>query len=46
VIEAIYHVIEHFGQHTGQIIYATKLLTSTDLEFYKHLGEQHGQKTP
>lgn len=38
VLEAIYHVVEHFSQHTGQIIYATKLLTSDDLGFYKHLG--------
>jgi uncharacterized damage-inducible protein DinB len=27
VLEAIYHVVEHFSGHTGQIIYATKLLT-------------------
>ena len=25
VLEAIYHVVEHFSLHTGQIIYATKL---------------------
>ena len=24
-LEAIYHVVEHFSQHTGQIIFATKL---------------------
>jgi len=24
VLEAIYHVVEHFALHTGQIIYATK----------------------
>ncbi|MGI8742533.1 MAG: DinB family protein [Bryobacteraceae bacterium] len=28
VLEAVYHVIEHFSQHTGQILFATKLLTS------------------
>jgi uncharacterized damage-inducible protein DinB len=38
VLEAIYHVVEHFSQHTGQIMYATKLLTNDDLGFYKHLG--------
>ena len=27
VLEAIYHVVEHFAQHTGQIIFATKMLT-------------------
>lgn len=33
-LEAIFHVIEHFSMHTGQIIYITKLLTSHDLHFY------------
>ncbi len=27
LMEAIYHVVEHFAQHTGQIMFATKLLT-------------------
>jgi uncharacterized damage-inducible protein DinB len=38
VLEAIYHVVEHFAQHTGQIIFATKLLSGRDLGFYKHLN--------
>ncbi|HLG98326.1 MAG TPA: DUF1572 family protein [Bryobacteraceae bacterium] len=38
IMEAIYHVVEHFAQHAGQIIYATKLLTSEDLGYYKHLS--------
>ena len=37
LMEAIYHVVEHFAQHTGQIIFATKLLTGEDLGYYKHL---------
>ncbi|HLI86235.1 MAG TPA: DinB family protein [Bryobacteraceae bacterium] len=37
VLEAIYHVVEHFSMHTGQIIFATKLLTTADLGFYRHL---------
>jgi uncharacterized damage-inducible protein DinB len=37
VLEAIYHVVEHFSMHTGQIIFATKLLTNGDLGFYAHL---------
>jgi|SRR5579883_1151645 len=37
LLEAIYHVVEHFSQHTGQIIFATKLLTGEDLGFYGHL---------
>ncbi|HET7113870.1 MAG TPA: DinB family protein [Pyrinomonadaceae bacterium] len=34
VLEAIFHVTEHFSMHTGQIILITKLLTATDLRFY------------
>lgn len=34
VLEAIYQVVGHFQQHTGQIIFATKLLTSEDLKIY------------
>ncbi len=29
VLEAIYHVVEHFSGHTGQIIFVTKWLTET-----------------
>jgi uncharacterized damage-inducible protein DinB len=36
-LEAIYHVVEHFGMHTGQILYITKMLRAQDLGFYKHL---------
>jgi Protein of unknown function (DUF1572) len=36
-IEAIYHVVEHFSMHTGQIIFITKLLTTEDLGYYRHL---------
>ena len=35
VIEVIYHVVEHFSMHTGQIIYITKLHQGKDLAFYK-----------
>lgn len=34
VLGAIYHVVEHFGMHTGQIAYITKLRTGEDLGFY------------
>ena len=34
VLEAVFHVTEHFSMHTGQIIMMTKLLTSSDLRFY------------
>ncbi len=33
-LEAISHVVEHFAQHLGQIIYITKLRTGKDLKFY------------
>jgi uncharacterized damage-inducible protein DinB len=35
--QAIFHVVEHFSMHTGQIIFLTKGLTGEDLGFYKHL---------
>lgn len=34
IIEAIFHVVEHFSMHTGQIILLTKLLAKKDLSFY------------
>ena len=47
LMEAIYHVVEHFSQHTGQIIFATKLLTGQDLGYYKHLNQsKHFETTP
>ncbi len=48
VLEAIFHVVEHFAMHTGQIIFATKLLTGEDLGFYAHLrtAKAHGEQTP
>ncbi|MCS6952214.1 MAG: DinB family protein [Bryobacterales bacterium] len=48
VLEAIYHVVEHFAGHTGQILYATKQMTHEDLGFYRHLSgpQPHGETTP
>lgn len=37
VLEAIYHVVEHFAQHTGQIVFATKQFTDQNLGYYAHL---------
>jgi hypothetical protein len=34
VLEAIFHVTEHFSMHAGQIFLLTKLLTASDLRFY------------
>ncbi len=47
ILEGIYHVVEHFAEHTGQIIFATKQLTGQDLGFFKHLSRPaHVEKTP
>lgn len=35
VLEAIYQVVGHFQQHTGQIIFATKQMTGEDLGIYR-----------
>jgi uncharacterized damage-inducible protein DinB len=32
-LDAVFHVTEHFGYHTGQIIYITKLKRAQDLKF-------------
>ncbi|HKB09567.1 MAG TPA: DinB family protein [Vicinamibacterales bacterium] len=37
-LEAIYHVVEHFGVHYGQIVYITKLSRGEDLRFYEELA--------
>jgi uncharacterized damage-inducible protein DinB len=39
-LEAIYHVVEHFAMHAGQIILLTKMLKRTDLKFYAHLSRK------
>ena len=48
VMECVYHVVEHFSNHTGQIVYATKMLTGGDLGYYSHLSgaARHAGKTP
>lgn len=38
VLEAVYHVVEHFSMHTGQILLLTKMLTSKDLQLYEFPG--------
>jgi uncharacterized damage-inducible protein DinB len=38
VLGAIYHAVEHFSMHTGQILYIVKLRQGVDLGFY-HIGE-------
>jgi uncharacterized damage-inducible protein DinB len=46
-VEAVYHVVEHFSQHTGQIIFATKMLSGEDPGFYRHLSNPaHLEQVP
>ena len=46
VLEAVYHVVEHFSMHTGQILFATKLLTGQDLGYYGHLSAPGHKAVP
>jgi uncharacterized damage-inducible protein DinB len=34
-LQAVYHVVEHFGYHLGQILYIYKMRSGTDPRFYK-----------
>ena len=45
-LEAIYQVVEHFAQHTGQIIFVTKMLTGEDLGYFKHLNPGAAARVP
>jgi uncharacterized damage-inducible protein DinB len=38
VLEATYHVTEHFGMHTGQIILLAKMLAPGTIRFYDDAG--------
>lgn len=38
-LDAVYHVVEHFGMHYGQILYIAKNLCGKDLGFYKELDK-------
>ncbi len=47
VLEAVYHGVEHFSYHAGQILFVTKALSGEDLGFHRHLGKtRQDQKTP
>jgi uncharacterized damage-inducible protein DinB len=34
ILEAVYHVVEHFSMHTGQILMLAKMMTGKDLHLY------------
>lgn len=38
VLDAVYHVVEHFALHTGQIILLTKLFAPGAIRFYEDAG--------
>ena len=38
VMAAIYHVVEHFSMHTGQIIMLTKMYSPGKIHFYEDAG--------
>jgi uncharacterized damage-inducible protein DinB len=38
VLDAVYHVVEHFSLHTGQIILLTKLYAPGRIRFYEDAG--------
>jgi hypothetical protein len=38
VLDAVYHVVEHFSTHTGQIILLTKSYAAGRVEFYEDAG--------
>jgi uncharacterized damage-inducible protein DinB len=38
VFDAVYHVVEHFSLHTGQIILLTKLYAPGAINFYENAG--------
>ena len=39
IMQLIYLVVGHFAEHTGQVIYATKLMSSQDLGYFAHLSK-------
>jgi uncharacterized damage-inducible protein DinB len=39
-LQAIYHVVEHFSYHLGQILYIYKMRTGRDPGFYRNLSSQ------
>ena len=38
VLSAVYHVVEHFSMHTGQIIFLTKIYAPDKIHFYEDAG--------
>jgi uncharacterized damage-inducible protein DinB len=45
-LQAVFHVVEHFSHHTGQIILLTKMLVGKDLKFTHLPGERKKRGKP
>ena len=45
VMQNIFAVVEHFAQHTGQIMFATKQLTHQELDYYPHLKRKKASRS-
>ena len=43
---AIFHVVEHFSLHSGQIVYATKAMRDVDLSLYDDQGRKLDRGDP
>ena len=39
-LQAIYHIVEHFSYHLGQILYVYKMRTGADPGFHRHLSNR------
>ncbi len=39
LMQAIYHCVEHFSGHTGQIIWVAKNVSGEEMGFYRYLGD-------
>ncbi len=40
-VVALFHVVEHFSLHTGQIVHITKTFCDADLSLYDEQGRRH-----
>jgi len=38
ILSAVYHVVEHFAMHTGQIVFLTKMYAPNKIHFYDDAG--------
>jgi uncharacterized damage-inducible protein DinB len=45
-LTAVFHVVEHFSGHTGQIVHITKLLKDVDLSLYDAQGRRADDVRP